>query len=270
MLPTCILRGGGSNIDLACFNDYNLCAHVAESALPVLSGIGHERDTSIVDMVAHTRLKTPTAVAEFIISHNLNFETRIATVFNDIKNKAYDTLQQQYNFLESVSYSVSHRPLQQLTNEQYQLQRMAFLLKAAGNKSLRKERKHLPIQHVRLQLSCQNLTKQMQRKIDEQYKTKLLHTSEQVLLHAKAKQTAVATQLLDTKTHLQNQKAHLDWIQQILQMSDPQQWLSKGLALIRHKGKIISSAEDLHPKQLLDIELKDGFVQTKVNLIKKK
>jgi len=62
-----LIRGGGSQLDLACFDNYELCSHLAQFPLPVLTGIGHERDDTIADMVAHTKLKTPTAVAEFIL-----------------------------------------------------------------------------------------------------------------------------------------------------------------------------------------------------------
>ena len=62
-----IIRGGGSTADLSCFDSYVLAAHCAQFPLPVITGIGHERDDSVVDMVAHTRMKTPTAVAAFLI-----------------------------------------------------------------------------------------------------------------------------------------------------------------------------------------------------------
>lgn len=65
-----IIRGGGSSTDLTCFDDYALAAHCAQFPLPILSGIGHTRDVSIVDIVVHMALKTPTAVAETLISHN--------------------------------------------------------------------------------------------------------------------------------------------------------------------------------------------------------
>ncbi|MDR1332763.1 MAG: exodeoxyribonuclease VII large subunit [Tannerella sp.] len=62
-----LIRGGGSAADLSCFDSYSLAAHCAQFPLPLVTGIGHERDDSIVDMVAHTRMKTPTAVAAFLI-----------------------------------------------------------------------------------------------------------------------------------------------------------------------------------------------------------
>ena len=62
-----VIRGGGAVSDLAGFNAYELATNLAQFPLPVFSGIGHERDDTIVDLVAHTRFKTPTAVAAFLI-----------------------------------------------------------------------------------------------------------------------------------------------------------------------------------------------------------
>lgn len=62
-----IIRGGGGSTDLTCFDDYELAVNVAQFPLPVITGIGHDHDYHIVDMVAHTSVKTPTALADFII-----------------------------------------------------------------------------------------------------------------------------------------------------------------------------------------------------------
>ena len=62
-----IIRGGGATSDLACFDSYLLAAAVAQFRLPVITGIGHERDETVLDKVAHTRVKTPTAAAAFLI-----------------------------------------------------------------------------------------------------------------------------------------------------------------------------------------------------------
>lgn len=62
-----IIRGGGATTDLSCFDDYELCAVCAQFELPIISGIGHTRDVSVLDLVAHEALKTPTAVAEWLI-----------------------------------------------------------------------------------------------------------------------------------------------------------------------------------------------------------
>jgi exodeoxyribonuclease VII large subunit len=62
-----IIRGGGATTDLSCFDDYALCAVCAQMDIPIITGIGHTRDVSVLDMVAHQSLKTPTAVAEWLI-----------------------------------------------------------------------------------------------------------------------------------------------------------------------------------------------------------
>ncbi len=63
-----IIRGGGATSDLACFEDYDLAANIAQFPLPVIIGIGHERDITVLDYVAHMRVKTPTAAAEWLIA----------------------------------------------------------------------------------------------------------------------------------------------------------------------------------------------------------
>lgn len=72
-----VIRGGGAQLDLDCFDDYRLAAKIANCPLPVFTGIGHERDETVADLVAHTRLKTPTAVAEFLLSGFREFEENL-------------------------------------------------------------------------------------------------------------------------------------------------------------------------------------------------
>lgn len=72
-----IIRGGGSKVDLAAFDSYTLSHMIAHFPLPVITGIGHEIDVSAMDLTAGVSLKTPTAVAEFLINHNLAFLTEI-------------------------------------------------------------------------------------------------------------------------------------------------------------------------------------------------
>ena len=72
-----IIRGGGARIDLDCFDHYELAVSIAQFPLPVLTGIGHDRDETIADLVAHTRLKTPTAVAEFLVANLRRYEEQL-------------------------------------------------------------------------------------------------------------------------------------------------------------------------------------------------
>ncbi|MDR0667143.1 MAG: exodeoxyribonuclease VII large subunit [Prevotellaceae bacterium] len=99
-----LIRGGGSAADLACFDEYELASHVAQFPLPVLTGIGHEKDESVVDMVAHTALKTPTAVADFLIDCLSEQENRLLTLEHELKNALRQRLQMEQNRLETMAH----------------------------------------------------------------------------------------------------------------------------------------------------------------------
>ncbi len=73
-----IIRGGGSKADLSTFDNYNIAFHITQFPLPVLTGIGHEQDDTIADMVSHRKLKTPTALAEFLISRAQDFDLMLS------------------------------------------------------------------------------------------------------------------------------------------------------------------------------------------------
>jgi exodeoxyribonuclease VII large subunit len=82
-----IIRGGGAKLDLAAFDGYGLCEAAACCPLPVLSGIGHEVDKTVLDLLAHTALKTPTAVAEFVLQRSLFFETEIVEIARGLREE---------------------------------------------------------------------------------------------------------------------------------------------------------------------------------------
>ena len=79
-----IIRGGGAAMDLVCFDDYSLALNIAQFPLPVITGIGHDHDFHIADMVAHTWLKTPTAVADFFVGLFVEQEQYIMYLFQRI------------------------------------------------------------------------------------------------------------------------------------------------------------------------------------------
>lgn len=95
-----VIRGGGATADLDCFDNYELASHVAQFPLPVITGIGHERDETVVDLVAHTRMKTPTAVAEFLVSGVRRFEEQILMAFERIVDTAHELIDENNIALE--------------------------------------------------------------------------------------------------------------------------------------------------------------------------
>lgn len=106
-----IIRGGGSRLDLASFDTPLICESIAKFPIPILTGIGHDIDQNVIDMVAHTALKTPTAVADFILMHNTRFESNLVDIQYFIHQKASERLHTEgvrlQNF-ENTLRSTSH------------------------------------------------------------------------------------------------------------------------------------------------------------------
>ena len=98
-----ILRGGGSKLDLACYDDYNLAAVIAQYPLPVLTAIGHDQDFHVCDMVANTYVKTPTALADFIIGIYEDEDERISSAQTRIRLAVSNRLYREDALLDSLA-----------------------------------------------------------------------------------------------------------------------------------------------------------------------
>lgn len=116
-----IIRGGGATSDLNSFDSYLLAANCAQFPLPIITGIGHERDDTIIDLVAHTRLKTPTAVAAFLIN-------------------CMDQAAEQLNLLQQALCTDTLSILQE---KKQTLQRIGTLLPATVNNRIERNRSAL-------------------------------------------------------------------------------------------------------------------------------
>ena len=98
-----ILRGGGSDSDLACFDDYDMAVAIATCPCPVVTAIGHDKDYHIADMVANRHVKTPTALADLFIDAYLAEDERITGLEERIEGGIRDILQRSSEALERLS-----------------------------------------------------------------------------------------------------------------------------------------------------------------------
>lgn len=97
-----IIRGGGAVSDLSCFDTYDLANNCAQFPLPVIIGIGHQRDESVLDLVAHTSVKTPTAVAELLIHSMLGQAARLADARQSISTGVRTLLDDERRRLQAA------------------------------------------------------------------------------------------------------------------------------------------------------------------------
>lgn len=104
-----ILRGGGASSDLSCFDSYLLATNVAQFPLPVISGIGHERDVTVLDIVSHTRAKTPTAVAEFFIACMNRTAAELVSLEKRVVSESQSRLLKEQTDLSLLSKELVHQ-----------------------------------------------------------------------------------------------------------------------------------------------------------------
>ncbi|MCB0799920.1 MAG: exodeoxyribonuclease VII large subunit [Bacteroidales bacterium] len=102
-----IIRGGGSTIDLSWFDSYEIAYHVTQFPLPVLTGIGHEKDQSVTDMVAWKALKTPTAVAGFIVERAMECENNIIGMAESLVSAVEGAMEAAEERLSSIQNRIT-------------------------------------------------------------------------------------------------------------------------------------------------------------------
>jgi len=104
-----ITRGGGAQTDFLIFDNYSIGRAVARFPIPIITGIGHQKNVSIVDLMAHTQTKTPTKAAEFIIAHNKNFEERLLQLQKNIVIKSQQLFSAQFQTLSLLNSSIVNK-----------------------------------------------------------------------------------------------------------------------------------------------------------------
>lgn len=120
-----IIRGGGATSDLNSFDSYSLAANCAQFPLPIVTGIGHERDDTVVDMVAHTRMKTPTAVAEFLVGKLDAAADELEGLRQAVCSLATDVLARQKNYLQLIGARFPSMVMSRIERNRSALQSMA-------------------------------------------------------------------------------------------------------------------------------------------------
>lgn len=135
-----IIRGGGATSDLNSFDSYLLAANCAQFPLPIITGIGHERDDTILDLVAHTRMKTPTAVAEFLIARMDKAAGELDSLQQSVSLLATEILSAQKNQLHTLANRLPALALNRIERNRSLLQRLGGQLPLMVSSLLKQRR----------------------------------------------------------------------------------------------------------------------------------
>jgi exodeoxyribonuclease VII large subunit len=240
-----IVRGGGAQTDLACFDSYQLSSNIAQFPIPILTGIGHDKDVSVADMVAYKSLKTPTAVAEFLISR-----------FNDAESILADFTNQ----IETLTEQIINAEIDKLNNNQLKLQYFSSTTISHQKTIISNISKTIPY-----------ISKQLvknQSDIVLAKKAKLLLTLNSALNIQKS--TLNATLIKINKVvpqRINDEKNRQNYLFRTTQNLNPTNVLERGYSITYYNGKILKSAETVNVGDEIKTILKKGEVIG--NIVKK-
>jgi exodeoxyribonuclease VII large subunit len=237
-----IIRGGGAKTDFLIFDTYRLARAAARFPIPIITGIGHHKDVSIVDMMVHTNTKTPTKAAEFIISHNRFFEEEV----NHVQKKIIIRSQQ----------IIAH------CNKQVHTLQVTFNTESGKLISHHKDQLHY-FRHVLINQSKAML---FQSRNDLTSTMSLLLTRPVIITKSRMSGLdAVVAAIRSHATHqLVLQKGYIHHYESMMQLMHPANLLKKGFAIIKQQNAIISHVEKVDPSQPLTVMLQDGTLETTV------
>lgn len=237
-----INRGGGSQSDFLIFDNYNIGRAVAKFPIPVITGIGHQKNVSITDLMAHTHTKTPTKAAEFIIAHNRSFEQHILSLQQNILIKSQQLFHGHYKELNEIKNAVSRnvRELVQLHGEE---------LTRTNQRIISSSRAVLYGHQKRLILAAHQVV-QSPKLLFQQRKNDLVHIKNTIRN--------------STSEYLRREKLTLEHHQKSITMMSPQNILRKGYAIVKVNQKIISNAKNIEAGQEIEVILKDAKLKSTV------
>ena len=161
-----IIRGGGATSDLSSFDSYLLAANCAQFPLPVITGIGHERDDTVLDLVAHTRMKTPTAVAEFLIARMDRAAEELNGLQQAISLSATDRLAKQQALLQLLGSRLPVLALNQIERNRMLLQRIGNQFPIVVTTLLSKKRNRLDTLSVHFKNQVEGVLMEQRRWIE--------------------------------------------------------------------------------------------------------
>jgi len=237
-----IVRGGGAEVGMSCYDDFNLCKRIAEFPLPVLCGIGHSTNLTVAEMVAYSHAITPSVLASDLLQE---FELKllelhaICAKLNHVQSNLITNTKSTFNQAVSKINGVTKWRFERINNQ----------LNAIEQRSIQ-ETKHLLLFHKQY-ISSSPLAIQT-----------LVKKSHQIEHH---RRTMLQQQLTFTMNRMVDKNAAIiESLEKQIHLMSPSAVLARGFAIARSNGKAILSKTELHPGSMIQIELSDGTAEAEV------
>ncbi len=243
-----LLRGGGAKLDLDVFNDLSLCRTIAAMEVPVITGIGHETDQSLADVVAHTSCKTPTAVADFLLDCMTEFESAVGREGRAVAAECRAQLSEQSGSIQGYRALLTERPLSFVRRQRSELYNGA-------NGVVRRTRVAISDRKSKL----------------VSFKTALEVGAAQhpVGWRQRLGELELGIQR-EASRQLTQQEERIGHMKSTLALLGPGATLNRGFSITRDQGKAILSVENLEVGRIVETELKSGTFTSQVLSVESK
>lgn len=264
-----IIRGGGGDIGLSCYNNYLLAKEIALFPIPVLSGIGHATNETAAEMVAHTNAITPTKLAEILIQGFHNFAIPVQKAEEKIKDKAVRTLFDEWNqfnsqikHFRSVTTINIHKNKAALNHvmSNFKMMTKFMIIQALETIEKSKYRIHKRIDHTsdKEKGKLNSLIIQMEKGIE--------NTSRKNLI-------SIGQEIHKIKISSRNLTQNYDWkiknIEKLIEILNPYNVMKRGYSITKINGKSIQSIEGLNEGDTVETIVAEGSFESKIEKIKK-
>ena len=237
-----IIRGGGSQTDLSWFDSYNIAYHVTQFPLPVLTGIGHDKDMSVTDMVANMALKTPTAAADYIIDTVAGVENHLTQMSTMIRDLSMVIIEKNQTLVESSGTRLVH-----LTR-----------IMIADIKDQLSEKK----------IKIINVGKEYAFKAGLIPANQLTRLISEVKSYANLRESALARNSRSLKVLtlnlLETKRVRIEVLENSLHIMKPENVLGRGYTITSYNGKIIKNSDELKNDDVIDTLFSKGHVKSRV------
>ncbi len=243
-----IIRGGGGDVGLSCYDHYDLASEVANFPIPVISGIGHSTNETIVEMVAHYNPITPTDLAYFLQQKFDNLAVGLDEMQQTIISFAKDSLKEQQDELLSYSRIINTEAVASLEYQKNRLSHYGQTVQHSSRLLLEKQRSKLDLFLYNVKANSNRL---------------ILEGPQNVV----ALENRIRQSVGSIVKHSQNKLQHLE---EKIQIMKPENLLKKGYSLTLVNGKPIRNTEDLQEGDIMQTQLFEGKIESRITKIKKK
>jgi exodeoxyribonuclease VII large subunit len=259
-----ITRGGGARTDFLVFDTYLLAKVAARFPIPIITGLGHHKDVSIVDLMVNTQTKTPTKAAEFILAHNRNFEENMLRYQQRIIIRTQQLLSGQTSKINQARHILSNVLPEFINDRKDQLNRLKQVIQHKPVAMVSSKKHDL----LSLQQAVINCSSEILRKHDRLLATvfhKLTGKPREIITHRNNDVNSVLQfiQIYGNK-FLSRQTDSLKHHHALIKVMSPENILRKGFAIVSKGDKIITNESDINRGDTITITLEQSNIESTV------